>query len=291
MNDAVRTMFEKYRERGQLESRTGYLNALREIIQELALLGLWRMKFFERAAFYGGTALRIAHGLDRYSEDLDFSLLKPDHKFDLLRYCDGLAAEIESHGFIVKVEKRKKTKATSVDSAFIKGNTIENLLSIGAVDAGSGNRNETIKIKLDVDVDPPGGFETEAVQLFSPIPFSVNIYKPCDLFAGKISAVLFRAWKHRVKGRDWYDLVWFAGTRDWAVNLDHLKKRMVQTGAWPRDKKLTRDDLVKLLEKRIDEVDFEDAKKDVLPFLRDKLAVKAWSKEFFRSVAGKIKTV
>jgi len=73
MNPAIRSMLDKYK----CETRNDYENALKEIIQEVALLGLWRSKFFQHAAFYGGTSLRILYGLDRFSEDIDFSLHIP----------------------------------------------------------------------------------------------------------------------------------------------------------------------------------------------------------------------
>jgi len=68
MHEAVTRMLAKYEPKSVDDS----VRALREIIQEVALLGLWRAKFFEHAAFYGGTALRILYGLVRFSEDLDF---------------------------------------------------------------------------------------------------------------------------------------------------------------------------------------------------------------------------
>ncbi len=61
-------------------------NAMKEIMQEIVLCGLSRAGFFKKAAFYGGTALRIFYGLDRFSEDLDFSLETADPAFDLSAY-------------------------------------------------------------------------------------------------------------------------------------------------------------------------------------------------------------
>ena len=91
MNDTIKYMLDDY----NCSSTAEYINALREIIQELALLGLWRSKFFEHAAFYGGTALRMLYGLNRYSEDLDFSLLTPNPGFSLEKYGNSLTKEMK----------------------------------------------------------------------------------------------------------------------------------------------------------------------------------------------------
>lgn len=90
MNRVVVAMLEKYDRR----SLDDHLNAMREILQEIALCGLWQGKFFERAAFYGGTALRVLHGLDRFSEDMNFSLITPDKSFDLAPYCAFMEDEL-----------------------------------------------------------------------------------------------------------------------------------------------------------------------------------------------------
>ncbi len=202
------------------QTRDDYVNALREILQELALLGLWRGKFFEHAAFYGGTALRVLYGLDRYSEDLDFSLLRPSPTFHLGVFGDALLREIRSFGFDVDFEPRERPARTRIGSAFLKANTYRQWLVIETGDellrglpAG-----KTLKIKLEVDTDPPGGFETETRYLLQPIPFGLRVYRLPDLFAGKLHAVLCRKWQSRIKGRDWYDLVWYAA-RHPHVNL------------------------------------------------------------------------
>ena len=208
MNEAIVRMLDRY----QCRRVEDYVRALREILQEVALLGLWRSKFFEKAAFYGGTALRILYGMDRFSEDLDFSLLKPISDFDLSRYLGALEREIRSFGFEVSVTKREKTAESPVQSAFLKADTLKHLLVIETAEevARQIPRGQVMKIKIEVDTDPPPGFDTENKFLLHPIPFSVRAFVLPDLFAGKMHAVLCRQWKSRVKGRDWYDLVWYA---------------------------------------------------------------------------------
>jgi predicted nucleotidyltransferase component of viral defense system len=282
---AVTAMLERYRP----VTARDYEDALKEIIQEIALLGLWRAKFFEHAAFYGGTALRILYGLDRFSEDLDFSLLKPQPGFRLEPYLGAIKAELASLGIAVKVEARDKRVETAIDSAFIKAGTREHLLRIPVPDALSSrvHLDSILKVKLDVDTDPPGDFETEAKVLLQPIPFAVNTFQQPDLFAGKLHAILHRGWKTRVKGRDYYDVVWYLA-RGTKVRLAHLEARLRQTGGWSGERQLGLAELKGLLSARFAKVDFEAAKKDVLPYLRDADAVTLWSREFFEGLLARV---
>ena len=196
MNQVLTAMMSRY----ACKSIADYNNALKEIIQEIALLGLWRSKFFEKAAFYGGTCLRIMYGLDRFSEDLDFSLLKPDKHFTFIKYLKGVQNELAAFGFHTTVETKKKTKITSIDSAFIKAGTREQLLTIDVPKkwVERVHSGHVLKIKLEVDIDPPLDFATEAKTLLLPIPFGVVCYASPDLFSGKLHAVLCRPWKNRV---------------------------------------------------------------------------------------------
>ena len=288
MNEAVRQMLASF----EVRSVQNSLWALREVMQEIALLGLWRGKFFEKAAFYGGTALRVLYGLDRYSEDLDFSLLKKGEGFDLADYSESLKRELASFGFTVEIESRKKQAQTAVQSAFLKADTRTQMITVeferGLVQQIP--RNQVLKIKLEVDTDPPLGFSTEVRYLLRPIPFAVRTFNLPDLFAGKMHAVLCREWKSRVKGRDWYDLVWFAAHHP-ELHLAHLEQRMRQTEHWKGPAPLTAGDLRDLLSKRIDKVDIDQIRREVEPFVKDPGALAIWSKEFFLDVASRIKAI
>lgn len=284
MNKAVLRMLEKY----ECNTVDEYIQALREIMQEMALLGLYRGKFFEHAAFYGGTALRIIYGLERFSEDLDFSLLKPDSGFTLDKYSGYLEKELAAYGFTVSVELKNKAVESQVQSAFLKADTANELLVIEAGESliSQISHGQKIKIKIEVDTDPPADFDTEVKYLLNPIPFSVRMYTlPC-LFAGKMHALLFRRWGNRVKGRDWYDLVWYLSNYP-EISLQHLKARMVQTGDWESDKPFFMDDLKSLYIDAVDKTDIEQARKDVIPFLKDPTETDIWSKNFFKSLSDK----
>ena len=285
MHDAVRSMFDRY----DLHTRDDYTNALREILQEIALLGLWRSKFFEHSAFYGGTALRVLYGHDRYSEDLDFSLLKPDDLFSLEAYAGSLQREINSFGFQVDFERRRKSLQTPIESAFLKTNTYKQLIIIEASEdlLRDLHPSKNLKIKLEVDTDPPGGFETETRYVLQPFPFSVRIFSLPDLFAGKLHAVLCRHWRSRVKGRDWYDLIWYASKHP-EVRLSHLEARMRQSGNYCEEKPLSAEKLRKLLREAVDTLDVAKSRQEVSPFVRDHRALDMWSRELFADVVQRV---
>jgi predicted nucleotidyltransferase component of viral defense system len=286
MNEAIRQILAAYKIRSAEDS----LRALREVMQEIALLGLWRSKFFERAAFYGDTALRVLYGLDRFSEDLDFSLLEKRQSFDLADFMGALKKELASFGFSVEIESRAKPAAAAIQSAFLKADTRTQMITVD-FDKGLVQkvpRNQALKITLEVDIDPPPGFSTETRYLLRPVPFSVRTFSLPDLFAGKMHAVLCREWKSRVKGRDWYDLVWFAAYHP-ELHLAHLEQRMRQTGHWAGPAPLTAGDLRDLMTRRIDKVDIDQIRREVEPFVKDAASLAIWSKEFFLDVASRIK--
>ncbi len=285
MNEAIARMLARY-ERRRVEDD---VKALREILQEIALLGLWRSRFFEKAAFYGGTALRILYGIDRYSEDLDFSLLKPAAEFDLSRYCNALEKEIRSFGFEANVTGKSKSGQSAIQSAFLKADTLKHLLVINTAEALTGSipPGQVLKIKIEVDTDPPSGFDTETRFLLQPIPFSVRAFALSDMFAGKMHAVLCRNWKNRVKGRDWYDLVWYAANHP-QLHLEHLEQRMIQSGHLKQTEKLTPEKLSAIEESVIERLDVNQAKREVEPFVKDPETLTVWSHDFFSDILHRI---
>ncbi len=281
MTTPIETLLKNYK----LHSKTDYESAIQEIIQEIALLGLWRAKFFEHAAFYGGTSLRILYGLNRFSEDLDFSLLKPDPTFDLLPFLKAIEEELEISGLKVTVEHKIKHPTESIRSAFLKTGTLETFIRIGLDESLKRHTqsNEVIKIKLEIDIDPPSGFTTEIKYLMKPIPFSVRTYTPQDLFAGKMHAVLCRPYKVRVKGRDWYDLIWYV-TKGFSLHLAHLENRMRQSGHYSSEEPLSKQVFLDLLQKKILGLDILAAKEDLRRFIQNPRELDGWEIGFFASL-------
>ena len=283
MNTAIEQMLKNY----WIENIYDQKNAMKEIMQEIVLCGLSRAGFFQKAAFYGGTALRIFYGLDRFSEDLDFSLLAADPDFDLAAYFPVLEKEVRAFGLRVTIQEKEKTKESTIRSAFLKGNTKEHLLLFYADEnlAGSVARSEVIKIKFEVDINPPeyAGFEHKYRLL--PTPYEVKLYDMPYLFAGKIHAVLCRAWKSRIKGRDLYDYVFYL-SRGSAVNQKHLRARLLQTGFISKDVECTLPELRHMLYERFDTIDFRQAKQDVEPFIRDTASLNMWNADFFKQITA-----
>ena len=235
MNSTIEEMLKFY----QTNNLTDKKNAMKEIIQEIVLCGLSRAGFFNKAAFYGGTALRIFYGLNRFSEDLDFSLTSPEPDFDLSSYFPVLKKEVTSWGLNVDISLKEKNTDSAIRSAFLKGNTMEHMLVFYASESlKSGiSRDEVIKIKFEVDTMPPEGAGYENKYRLLPSPYEVKMYDMPSLFAGKVHAVICRAWKQRVKGRDLYDYIFYL-SRNASLNLPHLKARLVQSGAWDPEKAL-----------------------------------------------------
>jgi predicted nucleotidyltransferase component of viral defense system len=273
MNNAIKQMLERYRCRSFQEHE----QALREILQEIALVGLWRGKFFEHAAFYGGTALRIFYHLDRFSEDLDFTVLTPNPNWSWHPFGEAIRNEFSSFGFDVSFEEKEKKGQTAVKSAFLKTPTFQELLKIGVPsDLLKGIHPETlIRIKVEIDTAPTVEYVYEQKFLSQPIAVSIRCVNEECLFACKMHAALFRAWKGRVKGRDWYDMVWFL-RRKVPLNLAFFSKLN------GRETVLDRAAFLTLAKERIDQLNVSSAIEDTVHFVRDQEAIqRTWSKEFF----------
>lgn len=288
MNEVVQSMLQKYSPKSPMEQE----RALCEILQEIALVGLWRGKFFEHAAFYGGTALRILYGLDRFSEDLDFTLQKANAKFEWAPYVKTAADEFHAYGFEVEFVEKKKNIDSQIKSAFLKANTLESMLKIGALQGSlKGMHPETLlRIKVEIDTDPIPGLSVTNQYIKAPIPVSISTVVESDLFACKLHAALYRAWKNRVKGRDWYDVVWFI-RRGVPLNLAYLTKCMQNNNELGKDEPLSSNRLAEIVHKRLNTLDIEDAKADVRIFLRDVSQLNEWSKEFFLHWFSKIRFI
>lgn len=285
MNSALNTMLAKYNAISPEEKK----NAIKEIIQEIVLCGMSRAGFFEKAAFYGGTALRIFYGLDRFSEDLDFSLIEPDASFALDKYFPVLEKEMLAYGLGLTVSTKEKTKDTAIQSAFVKGNTRQLILSFYADDALSRSitGSEAIKVKFEVDTNPPEFATFEHKYRLLPAPYEIMMYDMPSLFAGKIHAVLCRSWKNRVKGRDLYDYVFYL-SRSVPVNIKHLQARLIDSEALSPDEPFDMVVLKERLLERFDTIDYRSAKEDVSAFIKDKAALNVWSADFFKQITQQL---
>lgn len=283
----IEQMLSKY----QINSEDDLINALKEVYQEIALLGLYRGGFFQKAAFYGGTALRIIHRLDRFSEDLDFTLLEKDKSFDIESYFPFVVDEFEALGIKITLSKKSKSLKSNIESAFLKNDTSIHTLDIQIEDLSNildgVHSGKKLKIKFEVDTNPPLKFQTTSHTLLLPTTFNVIAMTLPNLYAGKLHALLFRNWKTRVKGRDWYDFEWYV-KRGVKVNLEHLKERMVESGDFEKDNELTADVLKELLKNKIDSLDIDKAKQEVQVFIKDRAELNFWSRDYFKLLTNRI---
>ncbi|MGB0165598.1 MAG: nucleotidyl transferase AbiEii/AbiGii toxin family protein [Luteibaculum sp.] len=260
--------------------------AMREIMQEITLAALTRTNFFENAAFYGGTALRVFHGLDRYSEDLDFSLLSPNLNFSLQPYFNTIESEFSALGLSVTLQEKRKQSA--IESAFLKSETLWQEIVLQDIIAQIGLRsNKTLKIKLEVDRDPPPSFRTESQLLIRPFSCFVNCFSLSSLFAGKLHALLFRKWKNRVKGRDWYDLEWYI-RKGVPLDITHFRSRALASGDW-KEESISSQQIQSQLADKIQSVSFPNIKEDVARFIPNPESLGIWSAPYFLALTDKMR--
>ena len=250
-------------------------NAIFEVNQQVILAGLYSGGFFESAAFYGGTCLRIFHGLQRFSEDMDFSLLTQDDAFDFSKYFQPIVDTFALVGREVEIKKKDKKNFGKVESAFLKDNTdVYDVMF---------QTEKSIKIKIEVDTYPPLNFKTEQKLLLQPHSFMTRCFTLPDLLAGKIHALVYRTWKNRVKGRDWYDFEWYVR---YNIPLDfaHLAERCKQFN----DEDITLEQFKEKLKERLSTADIKQVKEEVLPFVRNPKELDIWSNDYFVQLAGMV---
>lgn len=288
MNLVIEKMLKKYKATSRIE----YERALKEVIQQIALVALWRARFFEHAAFYGGTALRIFHGINRFSEDLDFTLFKVDDAFSLENYNQSIREELLSYGFSVTVDIKTKSWKTPIRSAFIKTDTLGEMLKVGVPsDLLKGvHPNALLKIKLEVDTHPPLTYKEETHFLTNPIGVAVRTVTLEDILIGKIHALLFRKWKGRVKGRDWYDWLYLT-SHNVPLNLSRLGILIRDTDALKEGEKLNRKTFKELMNQKIESLDLDSAIRDILPFAEDRAVIGEWSKKMFHDFTEKMQLI
>ena len=271
MNEVYQKMLSQYDMSTEQKKR----NAIFEVNQQIILAGLYHGGFFDNAAFYGGTCLRIFHGLQRFSEDMDFSLLKPDDNFDFKKYFQPIIDQFVIVGREVEITKKDKRIFGKVESAFLKDTTDVYDISF--------RTEKSIKIKIEVDTQPPLEFSTEHKLLLQPYSFMTRCFTlPC-LFAGKMHALVFRSWKKRVKGRDWYDFEWYVRNR---VPLDfkHLQERIRQFNGLVVNQK----EFLAMLKDKLATTNINQVKQDVMPFLKNPNELNIWSNDYFLQLSQMI---
>lgn len=271
-NEIYDSMLSRY----DLTTEQNNRNAIFEVNQQVILAGLYSGGFFESAAFYGGTCLRIFHGLQRFSEDMDFSLLAQDDAFDFSKYFQPIVDTFALVGREVEIKKKDKKNFGKVESAFLKDNTdVYDVMF---------QTEKSIKIKIEVDTYPPLNFKTEQKLLLQPHSFMTRCFTLPDLLAGKIHALVYRTWKNRVKGRDWYDFEWYV-RHNIPLDFAHLAERCKQFN----DEDITLEQFKEKLKERLSTADIKQVKEDVLPFVRNPKELDIWSNDYFVQLADMVR--
>ena len=270
------TIFDEMMSRYPVVTEIERQNALHEVMQQVTLAGLYRSGFFEKAAFYGGTCLRIFHGLERFSEDMDFSLIAKDDGFSLEIYFPAIVEEFKLLGREVEIRRKEKQSFGKIESAFLKDNT--------EIYDVSFRTDRSLKIKIEVDTLPPLEFSTEQKLLLQPFSFMTRCFTLPDLFAGKMHALVFRNWKNRVKGRDWYDFEWYV-RKGVALDFRHLQERIREFNGI----EMNQGEFVAKLNEKLASTDIEQVKRDVLPFVKHPEELTIWSNDYFLQLAGMMK--
>lgn len=258
-------------------NNTATNNAEQEVCQKIALAGLHRGGFFDHAAFYGGTCLRMFYGLHRFSEDMDFSLTQKRDDIHLENFFDAIREEFNLAGFDITITKKEKKAFGKVESEFLKENTEAYDIKF--------QTKKTIKVKIELDTDPPLLFNTEQKLLMQPYSFMVRCFTLPDLYAGKMHALVYRAWQRRVKGRDWFDFEWYV-RNGVPLSFRHLQERIKEFNG----ENVSLEEFMAQLRKKIVDTDIENVKQDVIPYIEPNQSkdLDIWSNEYFLMLADKI---
>ena len=260
------------------ENNSEDIHIAHEVMQQIILAGLNRGGFFDHAAFYGGTCLRIFHDLPRFSEDMDFSLTEKKDDIHLENYFPAIIEEFSLAGVNVDIIKKDKKIFGRVESAFLKENTEAYEVKF--------QTKKKVKIKIELDTDPPLAFDTEYRPLAAPYTFITRCFTlPC-LYAGKMHALLYRAWQRRIKGRDWFDFEWYVLNKV-PLDFNHLQARIREFNGEEIDKETVMD----MLKKKLSTSDINSVKADVTDFIADPHALDIWSNDYFLQLAEMIRFV
>lgn len=276
----IQERFDSYNCKSTLEEE----QALRELTQEIILAGLGRTDFFSQVGFHGGTCLRIFHSLNRFSEDLDFALHKPDAHFSFTPYLHKVQNELVAYGYNLEISDRNR-KDSTVRQAFLKDDSIGKLLALQYRPRNGPMRK--IRIKLEVDTNPPAGATFEMPILDYPFPAAICIFDLPSLFAGKIHALLCRSY---IKGRDWYDFIWYTA-RKTPINHELLSAAIKQQGPWKNQSIKTDDEwCVDKIAAVIERLNWIQVRQDVQRFVKqhELTSLELWNREFFLQQCNKL---
>jgi predicted nucleotidyltransferase component of viral defense system len=252
-------------------------NVLQELMQHYVLSSLSRAGLFAEAMFHGGTCLRIVYGMNRFSEDLDFLLKRSDPDFRWQGYLDSVRKDCEREGIPFEVQDKSQA-GTAVQKAFLKTDSIGKILELDL--PFERHQARKIRIKLEIDINPPSGSTFTTSYITFPVTAPMTTQSLESGFALKLHALLCRSY---VKGRDWFDFVWYVA-RKTAPDQDLLSRALRQQGPWAGQPIAVTGHWVReTMEATIRRIDWSAARDDVQRFLplREQEGLRAWSADFF----------
>lgn len=275
MHPIIQTKLDEY----EVTSSEDRKHALREILQEITLYSLSVNGFFKRAAFYGGTELRLMNALPRFSEDLDFVLTEPSDEFSWSNFSSSLVQTCSNYGLVVStkeiVSKTPVSKLMLLDTTILQENR-------------TSTRIPFLRIRLEIDTNPPSNAKFELDFLDFPIPHEIRIMDLSSSFALKCHALLCRPW---VKGRDWFDFLWFT-SKNIQPNYELCTTAFEQTGPWAKNGIRIKPEWLKFqLIEKITSIDWDTAKRDIAPFLsfENQKSLSLWSPAMFNHFTTRIR--
>ena len=252
-------------------------NALQELMQHYILASLSRAGLFAEAMFHGGTCLRIVYGINRFSQDLDFLLKKPNPHFVWQPYLARVQRDCAQEGIDFEIQDKSDVDE-AMRKAFVKTDSIGKVMTLGLPYGRQAQRK--IRVKLEIDTNPPEGSHFETNYLSFPTTAPITVQSLASGFATKSHALLCRTY---TKGRDWYDLIWYVGRRI-EPNLELLDNALLQQGPWKNEKQeITVAWLLNALRDKIGTIDWSVARSDVQRFLptKEQEGLQVWSENFF----------
>ena len=256
-------------------------SAMKETLQKIILEGLGKSDFFNNVVFYGGTSLRIFRDLPRFSEDLDFTLLDKNVGCDFDGCLLFAKRELESFGIDCDIYNKDKNIDTTVDTRYFRFN-LKSLFDISFPEYSNQIiSTELLTVKIELERNSFSGGKVEVKLLTYPSFVQIKTYSMETLFASKLIAVLNRKWKTRIKGRDYYDYLFYI-MQETKPNMVFLENGLKQFGFIDRDESYSLNKLKKDLKEKFSNVDFDNAINDVKPFVsNDDKIIQSFNKEIF----------
>jgi len=255
---------------GEIDAETKR-NALKEELQFFVLNFIYHHSDYSQWTMYGGSALRICHGLDRMSVDLDFEV---NHSVSL-DFLNKLKTEIEKY-----FEDSFNTDENFLTTKITNGRGLLLRFHIGDI-LGIDQHSKQVHVKIDLNYFSAPKTVAERHSIFhDQLSFIIKTYNMSALMASKIAAIFLRGQRgvgaeiYAEKGRDIYDLLWYMSKKI-VPDLDYLTAKNIDAKN-PRA-------LFDTLTLQMNKVNDINLKQDLTPLFVDQISIKNWLKNWRES--------